>query len=153
MTYAPVDLWTPWILYWVAAVAIVAGASLVAAGAWRARRHRRRAEASGTHQDRSVMQDTRTQRRVGVGALVLAGALVAVGVWLHLEGLAAFRENLAAKYGYTAVERIRQSGGPGFIADLTRPDGTVLRDERVILEPTGEPMVGEDIFLDVIGGS
>ncbi|MBZ9934489.1 hypothetical protein LB570_30955, partial [Mesorhizobium sp. BR1-1-5] len=84
-------------------------------------------------------------RRAWDEALAAAVALGATGAVLHVQGLDAFRGNLEAKYGYTAVDRIRQSG-PGFVADLTQADGTVLRDEMVLLESSGEPVVGEDIL-------
>lgn len=151
MDFSRVDLWTPWILYWTAAVAAVAGVALVVAGAWRAHRHRRFAASTGRNQDVRLLRDTRTQRRVGMGFLAVTGLLLGLGVWLHLSGLAGLRENLVRKYGYTAVEGIRQSGS-GFTADLTTADGTVLEDELVLLEPTGEPLVGEDIFYDLPGG-
>lgn len=151
MTFVPVNLFTPWLVYWVAAVLVVIGATLVVAGVWRARRHRAFALSTGRNQDIRLLTDTRTQRRLGVGALVVAVLLIGVGVWQHLDGLAAFRSNLETKYGYTQIERIRQSGS-GFVADLTLPDGTVLKDEMVLLDPTGEPFVGEDKFRDTVGG-
>ena len=33
------------------------------------------------------------------------------------------------------------------------PDGTVLKDEMVLVDPSGEPFIGDDIFIDVIGGA
>ena len=92
-----------------------------------------------------VLDNTRLQRRVGAVVLAVAAVLAGVGVWTHLAGLDTLRQNLTAKYGYTSIERIRQSG-TGFIIDLTQPDGTVLRDEMVLVDPSGEPFVGEDIF-------
>ena len=92
-----------------------------------------------------VLDNTRLQRRVGAVMLAVAAVLAGVGVWTHLAGLDTLRQNLTAKYGYTSIERIRQSG-TGFIIDLTQPDGTVLRDEMVLVDPSGEPFVGEDIF-------
>lgn len=145
MSFAPVDLTAPWLAYWVAALALVVGAILLVAGIWRARRHRRHAAAHGRNTEVDVLENTRLQRRVGAGALVVAAVVTAVGGWMHVTGLDALRENLTVKYGYTSIERIRQSGS-GFIADLTRPDGTVLRDEMVLVDPGGEPFVGDDIF-------
>ncbi|MCT2325128.1 hypothetical protein M3700_05440 [Micrococcus luteus] len=92
-----------------------------------------------------VLDNTRLQRRVGAVMLAVAAVLASVGVGTHLAGLDTLRQNLTAKYGYTSIERIRQSG-TGFIIDLTQPDGTVLRDEMVLVDPSGEPFVGEDIF-------
>lgn len=152
MTFAPVDLATPWIAYWGAALSLVIGACLVGAGRWKASRQRRYAESTGRNVDINILQDARTQRRVGLVALALAGLLVAFGVWTHLTGLGHLRDNLTQKYGYTKIERIRQSGS-GFAADLTTRDGTVLKDEIVLLDPSGEPFVGDDIFIDTIGGS
>ncbi|MBM4575131.1 hypothetical protein GS489_33680 [Rhodococcus hoagii] len=92
-----------------------------------------------------LLEDTRTQRG-GRGCRARGRRRPRRdGRVLHVQGLDAFRGNLEAKYGYTAVDRIRQSG-PGFVADLTQADGTVLRDEMVLLESSGEPVVGEDIF-------
>ena len=145
MDFANVDLVTPWILYWLASLTLVVGGTLVVVGLWRARRHRRSAATHGRNPEIGLLEDTRTQRGVGAVALAAAVALGATGAVLHVQGLDAFRGNLEAKYGYTAVDRIRQSG-PGFVADLTQADGSVLRDEMVLLESSGEPVVGEDIF-------
>ena len=152
MTFAPVDLATPWIAYWGAGVSLVVGVCLVGAGRWRALRQRRYAESTGRNVDLGIVQDARTQERVGLAGLVLAGALVGFGVWTHLTGLDHLRDNLTLKYGYADIDHIRQSGS-GFAADLTLPDGTVLKDELVLLAPSGEPFVGEDVFIDTIGGS
>lgn len=152
MAFERVDLTTPWLAYWAALLALVIGAALLAAGIWRERRHRRHAAAHGRNTEVDVLDNTRLQRRVGVVGLVVAVVLAGVGVWTHLAGLDALRQNLTAKYGYTDVERIRQSG-TGFIIDLTQPDGTVLEDEMVLVDPSGEPFIGDDIFIDVIGGT
>jgi len=145
MDFANVDLVTPWVLYWLASLAFVVGGTLVVVGLWRARRHRRFAAAHGRNTDVGLLEDTRVQRGVGAVALTAAVGLGVTGAVLHVQGLDALRGNLEAKYGYPSVDRIRQSG-PGFVADLTQADGRVLRDEMVLLESSGEPVVGEDIF-------
>ena len=109
------------------------------------RPRQRHADEHGRNTEVDVLDNTRLQRRVGAVMLAVAAVLASVGVGTHLAGLDTLRQNLTAKYGYTSIERIRQSG-TGFIIDLTQPDGTVLRDEMVLIDPSGEPFVGEDIF-------
>lgn len=145
MTFERVDLTTPWVAYWVGLLALVVGVGLVGGGLWRERRHRRFSAATARNVDLRLVEDARRQRLVGWIALGAAAVAVAAGAWLHVAGLSALRDNLAAKYGATAVEDVRQSG-QGVVADLTLPDGTVEQDAYIDVAVTGEPAYGADLL-------
>lgn len=143
MTFAPVDLQTPWLLYWAAAVAAVVGGFLALAGRWRERDHRRRQAAAGSHVVMRVLENTRLQRRVGYGALVLALAVAVWGAVAHVQGIDALRGNVRQKYG-AEVEDVRQSGS-GVTVDLVHPDGTREEDQYMAVEQDGEPVYGAEL--------
>lgn len=150
MPYIPVDLTTPWLVYWGALVLVVVGGTLLALGIGRGRRHRAEAARAGRHAEVRVLEDARLQRRLGAAVLVAGLVAVGVGAWRHVEGLHAFEANVRTKYGVDHVERVRQSGS-GLTADLVHPDGTVERDVYLALDPTGEPFHGEDLALGTPG--
>ena len=43
--------------------------------------------------------------------------------------------------------------GAYLVADLTQEDGTVLTEQKVYFEQDGEPLTGDDIFLELPGGA
>ncbi len=150
--YQPVDFQSPVTTLWIVAVLMVVAAAAYGHATWRRRKHLRHAEQTGRHPDPNLLRDTRIERVVAavlvVPALVLAG-FSAVGAWQTHQNV---RSNLAEKYGVTSVDNDHWTGAY-LVADLTQEDGTVLTEQKVYFEQDGEPLTGDDIFLELPGGA
>lgn len=150
MGFDPVDFQCPVTTLWVVGVLVVVALLMIGHGLWRRRRQLRYARRTQRNPDPNLVRDTRIEQRVGYaclgGSVVLAGFAV-WGAWQTHQNV---RSNLAEKYGVTQVENDRWSGS-NLTADLSMPDGSVLRDETVYFEPDGEPLIGEDIFSVIPG--
>ncbi|MDO5635289.1 MAG: hypothetical protein Q4G34_10540 [Micrococcus sp.] len=151
-TFAPIYLVEHWIAYWVAGGALLIAATLIVAGLWRERRHRAMSARENRNVDLRLVSDATLQRRIGYGFGVVAVLGLIAGVYFHVSSQQNFVANMKEKYPVTAVENVTQTGG-SFTADLTFEDGTTEDKVLVLIDPGSEPVFGDDLRIESVGGS
>lgn len=136
----------PWIGLWVGLVCGAIALTLVLVAVVRVRRHRAHAVRDGRNQDPNLLHDVTLQRRVGYGFAAVAVVGAAAGAVLYVQDRAAFEHNVRAKYPQVVELEDVQQTGTSYTADLRWADGTAVQDELIVVEPDGEPFLGEDIL-------
>lgn len=144
--YETISFTLPWIGLWVTLICGAIALTLVLVGLVRVRRHRAYAARENRNVDPNLLHDSAVQRRVGYGFAVVAAAAAVMGVVVFFQDRAAFEHNVQAKYPeIVEVANVRQTG-MSFTADLTYADGHTAEGELVMVNPDGEPLIGEDIL-------
>lgn len=152
IAYETLSFTGPWIGLWVTLICGAIALTLILVGVLRLRGHRSYSAREGRNVDPNLLHDTAIQRRVGYGFAVVAAIAAVVGVVLFFQDRAAFESNVKAKYPEVAELTNVEQTGMSFIADVTFADGTTAERELIMLEPTGEPFLGEDILGEPGGG-
>lgn len=142
-----------WAGLWVALICGAIALTLILVAVVRVRRHRAYSARERRNVDVNLLHDTTVQRRVGYGFAVVAVLGLAVGVFLFFKDQAAIEHNVKAKYPDIVEMADVQQTGMSYTADLTWADGRTAQDELILVEPTGEPFIGDDILGEPgIGG-
>lgn len=144
--YQTISFVGSWAGMWVALICGAIALTLILVGVVRVRRHRAYSARENRNVDPNMLHDTAVQRRVGYGFAAVAAVGLAVGVVLYFKDQAAIVHNVKAKYPEVVeVADVKQTG-MSYTADITRADGTTSDDELIMVEPTGEPRIGDDIL-------
>lgn len=146
IAYETISFTLPWIGLWVTLICGTIALTLILVGIVRVRRHRAHSARENRNVDPNLLHDTAIQRRIGYGFAVVAAAAAVMGVVTFVQDRAAFEHNVKAKYPDVVELAHVEQTGMSFTADVTYADGTTAERELIMVEPTGEPLMGEDIL-------
>lgn len=149
--YGAVDFTSPVATLWVAAVLAFLAVVLFVHAAMRRRRHLKYSAQTKRNVDVNVLHDIKVERIVAWVLAFLAVVALAVAGWIAWQTHQNVRGNLAEKYGITEVSDEFWTGSH-LQADVTYEDGSEEQGAWVYFEPDGEPLMGEDIYVEMAPG-